>query len=171
LITSNGAEGSSLSALAGEAQLGSEAASVLAGDDNAGHQCPPCAQRVNLDTSVLGVDDELLQMSQKAFACNTQKAMEDLTSLHHGAERMKQLYDKNKQDRVRHASFGVKLMKAQEEEKAFRFCMKTMMPDLLGYWDRKAKEGKLPTWTEANERARAKGGGATPGGAVQVESS
>lgn len=102
-------------------------------------------------------------MSQKAFACNAQKAMEDLTALHHGTEHMVQLHNKNKQDRVRYASFGVKLMKAQEEEKAFRFCMKTMMPDLLTYWDRKAKEGKLPAWTEANERARAKGGGATPG--------
>ena len=157
------AEGSALSAFAGgedaaAAQPGSEAVAL-----SGGAQCPPCAERVAIDTSVFGVDDELLQMSQKAFACNAQKAMEDLTTLHHSTEAMTASHNKNKQDRVRFASFGVKLMRAQEEEKAFRFCVKTMMPDLLEYWDRKAKEGKLPTWTEANEKRKAKGADVTPG--------
>ena len=45
-------------------------------------------------------------------------------------------------------------IKAQEEEKAFRFCVQTMMPDLLRYWDQKAKDGKLPAWTEASEHGK-----------------
>eukprot|EP00227_Mantoniella_beaufortii_P012109 CAMPEP_0197592190 /NCGR_PEP_ID=MMETSP1326-20131121/14903_1 /TAXON_ID=1155430 /ORGANISM="Genus nov. species nov., Strain RCC2288" /LENGTH=293 /DNA_ID=CAMNT_0043157861 /DNA_START=13 /DNA_END=894 /DNA_ORIENTATION=+ len=151
---------------AGEAQIGSEASAQPGSETaiSAGHQCPPCAQRVNIDTSVFGMDDEILLMSEKAFACNAQKAMEDLTGLHQGTQKVEAQHNKNRQDRDRYASFGLKLMKAQEEEKAFRFCVQTMMPDLLRYWDQKAKEGKLPTWSEANERGgkgRSETGGIT----------
>ena len=57
------------------------------------------------------MDDEIMQMSEKAFACNAQKAMEDLTTLHHGTERMDGLHKKNAPDRVRYATFGLKLIK------------------------------------------------------------
>ena len=97
-------------------------------------------------------------MSEKAFACNAQKAMEDLTSLHRASLSMKAKHEKAKGDRDRYAGFGVKRMKAEEEEKAFRFCMKTMMPDLLTYWDKKAQDGTLPTWTEQDETAKRKDG-------------
>ena len=112
---------------------------------------------MKLDTSVFGLDDEILLMSEKSFACNAQKAMEDLTGLHHGTQRMEDAHKGNARDRDRYASFGIKLLKAQEEEKAFRFCVGTMMPDLLKVWDKKAKEGKLPTWIEADESKKGKG--------------
>ena len=128
---------------------------------NSGTQCPPCDGDA-VDPSVIGVDDELLAMSKRAFSCNAQKAMEDLTTMYHNTEAMTSKHNGAKQDRDRYASFGIKLMKAQEEERAFRFCVKAMMPDLLEYWERKKKEGKLPTWTEAQENKKDKYG--TKGG-------
>ena len=154
----SGGEGSAL-AIADQA-VAQPMSALSVGDS--GMQCPPCAEAA-IDTSVLGVDDELLAMSKKAFACNAQKAMEDLTTLRHNTELLTTKHNGAKQDRDRFASFGVKLMKAQEEENAFRFCVKAMMPDLLEYWDRKAKEGKLPTWTEAEERKKDRASGISGG--------
>jgi len=113
----------------------------------AASQCPPCPGVLDAsipDASIMGEDDELMAMSSKAFACNVQQAMEDLTVAHNKVTKLTASHDKTPpRDRDRYASFGKKLENAQEDEKAFRGCMRTMMPDLLVYWDRKAKDGTL----------------------------
>jgi hypothetical protein len=76
------------------------------------NECKPLAQGAAVDPTVFGLDDEVMQMSEKAFACNAQKALEDLTTMHHKTGGLDASHKKNVQDKVRYATFGLKLIKA-----------------------------------------------------------
>jgi len=114
-----------------------------------GDGCAPCAEVVGVKQQAVqsaGSIDEVANLSQKSFACNTVKAFDGLTSYHEKVKRMEGAFIKNKnnQDRQRTETFQLKVLKAKEEEKSYRYCVQSMIPELLKLWDQKKQDGTLP---------------------------
>jgi len=125
--------------------------------------CPPCAeqqpcpQQQRVDSSLFGTASDAATLASKNYACNSEKAMEDLTAIYRKVADIEgnMATRRNRGDKDRQASLHQKLIRTTDDYKSFRFCVESMMPDLLKLWDQKKADGSLKDlWSQADDNIR-----------------
>ena len=95
----------------------------------------------------------LLELSENQYACNAQRAFEELTALHIRAQKLSQHDTAGDANLSRIRTISRKAGQAQAAEHSFRQCMSSMMPELLLEWDKQAKNEIKKEWNEKSEQA------------------
>ena len=98
---------------------------------------------------------DLTNYGSQAFACNTQRAFETLTTLHTRRIKLDDHRVRGDANLAREGTFARKATAADAAENAFRDCMNVMMPELLNDWDEKSGKKQIQfrkPWDEKKEQ-------------------